>query len=174
MAETVSVEACAILQVEAWPETQAAFEADLSRRLGAALPMAFGAAVRVGGWVAVRIAPRRLWLIAEGKSPPRLSIDPALGCSVSLGQGRMRLRLSGPRTFDILKACVAIDWESPQARPRSALQTGLHHVPVLLLRTGADACDILAPRSFAQSLIDWITDLAASYDAQKDGNRQPA
>ncbi|CDX26172.1 Sarcosine oxidase gamma subunit [Mesorhizobium sp. ORS 3324] len=174
MAETISVGACTILQVEAWPETQAAFEAELSRQLDAALPAAFGEAVPVGAWLAVRIAPRRFWLIGEDESQPRLSIDPALGCSVSLGEGRMRLRLSGPRTFDILKACVAIDWESPQARPGSALQTGFHHVPVLLLRTGADACDILAPRSFTQSLVDWLTDIAASYDGRTDGNRQPA
>ncbi|MDX8533064.1 sarcosine oxidase subunit gamma [Mesorhizobium sp. VK25A] len=150
-----------ILQLEAWPDTQAAFEAELSRQLGAALPVAFGEAVPAGGWLAVRTAPRRFWLIAEDGSRPRLTIDPALGCSLSLGDGRMRLRLSGPRTFDILKACVAIDWDSPQAKLRSALQTGFHHVPVLLLRTAADACDILAPRSFAHSLVDWLTDIAA-------------
>ncbi|CDX32613.1 hypothetical protein MPLDJ20_150212 [Mesorhizobium plurifarium] len=91
----------------------------------------------------------------------RLRIDPAFGCSLSLGEGRMRLRLSGPRSFDILKACVAIDWDSPQAKPGSVLQTGFHHVLVLLLRTAADACDILAPHSFAQSLVSWVTDIAA-------------
>lgn len=161
MAETVSVEACTIVQLEAWPDTQAALEAGLSRQLGAAPPTAFGEAVSVGGWLMVRIAPRRYWLIADDGSQPRLRIDPALGCSLSLGEGRMRLRLSGPRSFDILKACVAIDWDSPQAKPGSVLQTGFHHVPVLLLRTAAGACDILAPRSFAQSLVGWLTDIAA-------------
>ncbi|WP_192250538.1 sarcosine oxidase subunit gamma [Mesorhizobium silamurunense] len=156
MAETLSVEICTIVQVEGWPETQAAFEAELSRQLGAALPAAFGEALPVGGWLAVRLAPRRFWLIAEGRSKPNWSIDPALGCSVSLGEGRMRLKLSGQHTFDVLGACVAIDWDSPQAKPGSALQTGFHHVPVLLLRTGTEACDIFAPRSFAQSLIDWL------------------
>lgn len=174
MAETISVEACTIVQVEAWPETQAEFGAELSRQLGAALPAACGEAVPVGGWLAVRIAPRRFWLIAQDGSQPRLTIDPALGCSLSLGEGRMRLSLSGPRTFDILKACVAIDWDSPQAGPGSALQTGFHHVPVLLLRTGADACDIIAPRSFAQSLVDWLTDIAAPYDGRAHGNRHTA
>ena len=42
MVETVSVEACTIVQLEAWPDTQAAFEAELSRQLGAAPPTAFG------------------------------------------------------------------------------------------------------------------------------------
>ncbi|TIS63652.1 MAG: sarcosine oxidase subunit gamma [Mesorhizobium sp.] len=158
----ISVEACTIVQVEGWPETQAAYEAELSRQLGVALPSAFGEAVPVNGWLAVRVAPRRFWLIAEERPHLRWSFDSALGCSVSLGEGRMRLRLSGPRTFDILKACVAIDWDSPQAGPGSAFQTGLHHVSVFLLRTSADACDILAPRSFAQSLVGWLADIAAS------------
>ena len=167
MAETgfaISVDACTIIQVESWPETQAACEADLSRQLGAALPAAFGEAVAVAEWLVVRIAPRRFWLIAEEGSQRRWEIDPALGCSLSLSEGRMRLKLSGPGTFDVLRACVAIDWDSPQARP--ALQTGLHHVPVLLWRNGADACDIFAPRSFAQSVVEWLTDIAVSRNAQ--------
>ncbi|MDX8466879.1 sarcosine oxidase subunit gamma [Mesorhizobium sp. VK23B] len=174
MAETVSVEACTILQVEGWPETQAACESELSRQLGAALPADFGEAAAVGGWFAVRIAPRRFWLIADDGSKPNWSIDPALGCSVSLGEGRMRLKLRGPHTFDVLKACVAIDWDSPQARPGSALQTGFHHVPVLLLRTGAEACDIFAPRSFAQSLVDWLADIGVSRDIQDETISRPA
>lgn len=167
MAETgfaISVDACTIIQMESWPETQAACEADLSRQLGAALA-AFGEAVAVAGWLMVRVAPRRLWLIAEAGSQVDWEIDPALGCSLPLGEGRMRLKLSGPHTFNVLKACVAIDWDSPQARP--ALQTGLHHVPVLLLRNGADACDIFVPRSFAQSVVEWLTDIAAASDVSE-------
>ncbi|CDX13216.1 Sarcosine oxidase gamma subunit (fragment) [Mesorhizobium plurifarium] len=96
-------------------------------------------------------------------------VGPVVACSIAASSLRVipppapraGIAASRPRTFDILKACVAIDWDSPQAKPGSVLQTGFHHVPVLLLRTAADACDILAPRSFAQSLVAWLTDIAA-------------
>ncbi|TPJ79061.1 sarcosine oxidase subunit gamma [Mesorhizobium sp. B2-6-2] len=164
----ISVAACTIIQVESWPETQAACEADLSRQLGAALPAVAGETVAVAGWLAVRIAPRRFWLIADGGPQVDWNIDPTLGCSLSLSEGRMRLKLSGPQTFNALKGSVAIDWDSPCASPRRALQTGLHHVPVLLLRNGPDACDILVPRSFVRSVIEWLADIAAVFDIQNE------
>lgn len=166
MAETrfrMSIESCAIVQVESWPRTLTAFEAELSRQLGGDLPTTSRETVAIGEWLAVRIAPRRFWFIADEKSNLRCSIDPGLGCLLPLGESRMRLRLAGPHTFDILAACVAIDWQ--QAKPGNAFQTSFHHVPVLALRTTADACDLLVPRSFAQSLAEWVTDIAAPYEA---------
>jgi heterotetrameric sarcosine oxidase gamma subunit len=106
-----------------------------------------------------------LWFVADEKSDPPLSIDPELGSLVWLSESRMRLRLSGPHAFDILGACVAIDWRAEEARPERAVQTSFHHVPVLLLRTAADACDLLVPRSFAESLAEWVADVAAPYEA---------
>jgi len=167
MAEThfrMSVEPCAIVQAEGWPGTLAAFEAELSRQLGGKLPAAFGEAVSMDEWLVIRIAPRRFWLISDEKSDLRCSIEPELGNLVSLSESRLRLRLNGPHTFDILGACVAIDWHLQEAKPVRAFQTSLHHVPVVLLRTAADACDLLVPRSFAQSLAEWVADVAAQYE----------
>jgi sarcosine oxidase subunit gamma len=166
MAETtfhMSVEPCAIIQAEGWPLTQATFEAELSRQLGGSLPAAFGQAVAIGRWQAIRIAPCRFWFVADEASDLRCSIEPELGCLVSLSDSRMRLRLHGPHTSDVLAACVAIDWHAPDARPGQAFQTSLHHVPVLLLRPAGDACDLIVPRSFAQSLAEWIAEVAAPY-----------
>jgi heterotetrameric sarcosine oxidase gamma subunit len=159
----MSVSPCAILQAESWPGTLAAFEAEMSRQLGGELPAAFGEAVPIGGWLAIRIAPRRFWLVADDTPDLHCSIDPGLGAVVSLSEGRMRLALSGSRTPDVLKACLAIDLDSPEAKPGRAWQTSFHRVPVLLLRTAADACDLLIPRSFARSLTDWVADAAAPY-----------
>jgi len=166
MAETrfsMPIAPCAIVQAEAWPGTVSAFEAELSRQLGGKLPTTSRETTVVGEWLAVRIAPRRFWFIADGNAALRCSIDPELGCLLPLGESRKRLRLVGPHTFDILAACVTIDWHD--AKPGSTFQTSLHHVPVLLLRTAIDACDILAPSSFARSLAEWISDIAAPYAA---------
>jgi heterotetrameric sarcosine oxidase gamma subunit len=167
MAETrfrISVEPCTVVQVECWPGTLPALDAEISRQLGGKLPDAFGEAVPVGGWSAIRIAPRRFWLVADEKSEFSCSIDPELGSLVSLSEGRMRLRLRGPHTFTILEACVAIDWH--EAKPGSAVQTGFHHVPVLLLCTATDACDLLVPRSFAESSAEWVSEVAVPYEAR--------
>jgi heterotetrameric sarcosine oxidase gamma subunit len=167
MADThfrMSIEPCTIVQAEGWPGTMPAFEAELSRQIGSRLPATSRETVAIGEWRAVCIAPRRFWFIADEKSDLHCSVDPELGCLLSLGESRMRLRLSGPHVFDILAACVALDWR--EAKPGSAFQTSFHHVPVLAMLTAADACDLLVPRSFAQSLAEWIADVAAPYEAQ--------
>lgn len=160
------VEPCAVLQAEGWGKTLPTFEADLSRQLGGTLPAAVGETVSIGGWLATRIAPRRLWFIAGGKPGLPLSIAPDLGSLLRLNESRMRLSLKGPHTFDILAACVAIDWHAPETRPGRAVQTSFHHVPVLLIRTAEEACDLLLPRSFAQSLAEWVAEVAAPYEAR--------
>ena len=162
MAETrfhMSTEPCAIVQLDCW---SAAFETGLSHQLGGALPAACGETAVLCRWLAIRIAPRRIWLVGDGTSTPP-PIDTELGCSVSLGESRVRLRLGGTHIFDVLGACVAVDWDAPHSAPGRAVQTGFHHVPVLLLRRAANACDLLAPRSFARSLADWVADAAAPY-----------
>jgi sarcosine oxidase subunit gamma len=157
------IEPCAILQVEAWEKSLPAFEAELSGQLGGKLPASVGETASLGGLVVIRIAPRRFWLIADEKSGLSCSVEPEHGSLLWLSEGRLRLRLSGPHTFDILRACVAIDWQAEEAKPGRAVQTSFHHVPVMALRTAQDACDLLVPRSFAQSLAEWVAEVAAPY-----------
>ena len=67
-------------------------------------------------------------------------------------------RLAGADIASVLSTCIAVDWHAPAAAPGHAVQTSFHHVPVLLLRTGEASCDLVAPRSFARSLHDWLVD----------------
>jgi methylglutamate dehydrogenase subunit D len=159
-------EDCSILQANGWQGRMADFEASLSRQLGGVLPGAVGEKIDVDGCRVIRISPERFWLVGERQTG--LSIDPELGCLVSLREGRVRLRITGSRLFDVLSSCVAIDWLSPEAAPGRAVQTGFHRVPVLLLRQDEQECDLLAPRSFAKSLSDWLVDVAASLDQPAD------
>jgi methylglutamate dehydrogenase subunit D len=160
----LSMADCSMVQIEGWDGTLEPFEASLSRELGAALPAAVGETVRHADTLIVRVAPRRFWLIAEdGAEVPSPVMDPQLGCSIALGEGRVRFRMTGAAVPNVLAACVALDWFSPAAAPGRALQTSFHRVPVLVLRTAASACDLLVPRSFARSLADWLADAAAPY-----------
>ena len=163
---TFAVGDCAILQADGWEGSLPAFEAGLAEQLACKLPAGVGTAVRASERWVTRIAPRRFWLVGDNDFP--LSLDPELGSVVSLSEGRLRLRMTGSRLFDVLASCVAIDWSSPRAATGCAVQTGFHHVPVFILRTGDTQCDMIAPRSFARSLSDWMTDIAASLDLPAD------
>ncbi|WFP61259.1 sarcosine oxidase subunit gamma family protein [Mesorhizobium sp. WSM4904] len=153
---------CPIVQIEGWDGTLARFEASVSKALGVPLPAAVGETVRHADVLIVRVAPRRFWLIFEtGIKPTPPTIDPELGCSVLLDEGRVRLRMDGARLQEILSKCVAVNWSSPAAAPGHAWHAAFHHIPVLLLRTAETACDLIVPRSFMRSLTDWIADSAA-------------
>lgn len=159
----LSIADCPIIQIEGWDGTLERFEASLARVLGVALPALVGETARHADTLMVRVAPRRFWLISEnGAEVPSPAVDPELGCSVSLHGGRVRFRMTGACVPEVLSACIAVDWHSPAAALNCAVQTSFHRVPVLLIRTAASACDLLVPRSFARSLAEWITGVAAS------------
>lgn len=152
---------CAIVQFEGWHGAMAQFEVELNSMLGGPLPNEVGETARHDNWLIIRIAPRRFWLLCDG-TPPITDVDAELGCALPLGEGRMRLRLSGGGLKHVLERCVPIDWET--LGEGRAVQTGLHRVPVLLLRRGILECDLFVPRSLSKSLREWIADASA------DGN----
>ena len=104
----------------------------------------------------VRLSPRRFWII--GKVPP-MEIDSALGSVVDLDQGRVRWRLSGEGAVSLLSQVMAIDWDDVSSAPGLAVQSAIHHVPVLILRRAPREFEILVPRSFAQSLDELLRGL---------------
>ncbi|AZO64291.1 MULTISPECIES: sarcosine oxidase subunit gamma family protein [unclassified Mesorhizobium] len=158
---SLSVADCPLIQVEGWDGTLGQFESSLSTSLGTKLPASVGETVRHKGFLVIRVAPRRLWLaLDDGAQAPSLAIDPDFGCSVSLGEGRVRFTMAGADVARILSKCIAVDWHAPIAAPGRAVLTSLHHVPVLFLRTGETACELMVPRSFSRSLSDWIADAA--------------
>ncbi|WP_245525636.1 sarcosine oxidase subunit gamma family protein [Mesorhizobium sp. M00.F.Ca.ET.216.01.1.1] len=160
---SLSVADCPLIQIEGWDGTLAQFEKGVSASLGTKLPASVGETVRHRGLLVVRVAPRHLLLaLDDGIEAPSLAVDPDLGCSVSLGEGRVRFSMAGAGIARILSRCIAVDWHAPAAAPGRAVQTSLHHVPVLFLRTGETACDLIVPRSFSRSLADWIADSAAA------------
>ncbi|WP_192362360.1 sarcosine oxidase subunit gamma family protein [Mesorhizobium mediterraneum] len=158
---SLSLADCPIIQVEGWDGTLGRFETSLSASLGTKLPVSVGETVHHKGFLVIRVAPRRLWLaLDDGAQAPWLTIDPDLGCSVSLDEGRVRFRMAGADVARVLSKCIAVDWRAPAAAPGRAVLTSLHQVPVVFLRTGDTACELIVPRSFSQSLSDWIADAA--------------
>ncbi|MFD2052062.1 sarcosine oxidase subunit gamma family protein [Mesorhizobium calcicola] len=150
---------CGIVQFHGWDEAMARFEADLATKLGGQLPTKVGKTAYKDGKFVMRIAPNRFWLLSDAPPPP-IDIDPELGCKLALGEGRVRLRLSGRNIKHVLERCVVVDWDSlPEGE---GVQVCFHRVSVLLLRTGSSQCDLFVPRSFARSLMDWISNVSAA------------
>jgi len=90
------------------------------------------------------------------------TLDPNVGCALNLTAGRRRFRLQGPWLREVVSKLVAIDPDGAQLAPGRAVQTGIHHVPVLMLRRAED-CLILVPRSLAQSVGEWIEDACLDF-----------
>jgi methylglutamate dehydrogenase subunit D len=159
---TLHEESCHLVQADGWADRLAAFEATLKAALGMAMPEAVGEMQRGAGVTAIRIAPRRFWLLYD-TTAPSVAVDPELGCRFALGEGRVRLHLAGFRLPNVLEKCVAVDWNAVTTTPLRAIHTSLHGVPVLLMRRAELECDLLVPRSFARSVVEWVVDAAREF-----------
>jgi len=123
-----------------------------------------GEVTRRGRLALMRLSPERYWLIEDA---PRdlANSGPDFGGLhvVDLTEGRVRLRLSGARCRAVLAKCVAVDWEAPETAAERAVATMLPRVPVVIHRLQTDAFDLLAPRSFGQSLREWLDDAGREF-----------
>lgn len=152
----LSVSDCPLVQLDAWDGRTEQFQSDVLRTSGIALPAAVGGTIRQQDLRAIKVAPRRFWLLYDVSGKRPIAIDPELGSSLDTGEGRIRIRVSGSRLADVLAGCIAVDWRSPAAAPGKAVHVSFHHVPVLFVRTGEAECELVVPRSFARSILDWL------------------
>ena len=156
----LSVADCPLVQVGAWDGTFEQFQLDLSRTFGIALPATVGETIRQPSLRAIKVAPRRFWLLYDIPGGTPIEVDPDLGSVTDLGEGRIRVQLCGDRLPDVLAGCIAVDWHSPAVAPGKVVHTSFHHIPVLFVRTGEAECELIVPRSFARSILNWLKDSA--------------
>nr|WP_246252112.1 sarcosine oxidase subunit gamma [Mesorhizobium camelthorni] len=159
-----------LVQIEAWDGTFEQFQSDLSRTFGIALPATVGETVRQPSLRAIKVAPRRFWLLYDTSGGPSVEVDPDLGALTHLGEGRIRVRLCGDRLPGVLAGCIAVDWRSQAVAPGKAIQTSFHGVPVLFVRTGEAECELIVPRSFSRSILDWLKDSAGGVELEGSDN----
>ncbi|MCB2101454.1 MAG: hypothetical protein KDE22_11325 [Rhodobacterales bacterium] len=83
-------------------------------------------------------------------------------------QARVVVHLAGEHTRDLLAKGWALDLH-PRAFPAGACaQSSLAAVSVMLAAVGGGAYDLYIPRSFAQSLWDWLLDAGAEFGVGVD------
>jgi len=157
--------AATILRVQTWPDTTEAFARVAQDVLGIA-PPPLGrvatsgaqsmAAIAPGAFVILGLTQEFTWLLQEGL-PAR---DAAI---TDWSHARTLMSLSGEGAADLLQTCVAIDLAA--LPPGRAAATMIHHIDVLILRVSATEFRLLALRSFAESLAEWLLDAGSEIGA---------
>jgi len=168
MAERPSDPGFAMTELQGWSLTQLDFRPDHGAGLEAALRRCWNLSLppRVGDVLgqapvqAMRLAPNRVWILAESAAAQPAEAAEAWASALCLTHGRRRYRLVGSRCTEVLAKGIALDLEGSALASGRAAQTQLHRVPVLLHRREAQSFDLFVPRSFSESLEAWLADAA--------------
>ena len=143
-----------IVQVAAWPNTEAAVMSAIRTATSLVLPDGAGGGVVEESRAAFGFAPGRFLVIDQAEGAiNRLSalVGPEIGTVLDLSHGRTALRISGNRVEWVLSKLFAIDF-ALVAFPLGAGRSTVHHdIFAQIQRTAPDAFDIYVFRSFARS-----------------------
>ncbi|MEX4005155.1 hypothetical protein AB4Y38_40695 [Paraburkholderia sp. EG285A] len=137
--------------------------------LGTQVPSRVNEAVEADGLLIMCIAHRRIRICA-GLGDQRLgalrhAIDSSLGVITELGHSRTFLRLEGPDARYLMSMLMPIDFAQNSFPLYAMAQSHIHHTPVLAVAVldddGSPAFDLHLPRTFAESVAEWIIQCGA-------------
>jgi len=132
------------------------FEAKLADVAGS-LPETVARAQSNGERTLFRIGPAQFWIV--GPETDDVASRLAGACAVTpLTSSRVRIGIEGAPARDVLAMLIPVDLHRSVFTPGSVALTGIHHTPVTIHCTGADAFDIYVMRTFARDVYDAITD----------------
>jgi heterotetrameric sarcosine oxidase gamma subunit len=111
---------------------------------------------------AVRVEPRRWWLIDGGDGAAEIAealLD--IGAATAIGGGLVRATLTGPGWRALLMVGGVFDAEDPGFGPGAVAATIIHHVPVWIAPLDDGTCHVFFAASYAGGLVDmWTAALA--------------
>jgi len=139
-------------QVTALPGAEAALMASLAAAVGP-LPAQVGLATRSNGRTLMLVGPAQ-YLLSGG--PVRL--PDAEGAIVELTHARTRMFVEGPEAAEVLRRGAPLDFHDSAFPVGAFAQTGIHHTPVLIHRTGEQRYELDALRTFALTVWEWLAD----------------
>lgn len=118
-----------------------------------ALDLWDGALPDLGGIRAVRVEPMRWWLIDAAANAAAIAADLGTrGAITPFGGGVVRATLTGPGWRDLLSISGVFDSGDPSFTVGKVASTVIHHVPVRIVMTGGEACEVYCPASYAAAL----------------------
>jgi len=152
-----------ILQLAGW-ETFEESVTDILASLGFSGPGNYRQAETSGHFTSFRIAPDKIWLVAEHPSfPTELNPQQDDLVFLDLSHSRTAFLVSGPGAEHLLARLAGIDFRSSSFPPGDFVQTGIHQIGVLIHRCGLEEFSILVPVTWAGSLWDYMVDTAKPF-----------
>lgn len=154
------------IRLEALPEGH------LLHVLGTIEPAALAAELAKAGFAnsSIRKAGFRQWFVAGDEPLVPASLD-ALAAAfagkafvMDQSHGRVRIGVSGHSSRALLSKGTAVDLDPSVFPEGHAAMTMIGHLSVQIVRTGDDSFELTVLRSFAESLWDELTHMAASAD----------
>jgi sarcosine oxidase gamma subunit len=140
-----------LFELAAWSRSQLD---DILTRQGLPCPRRQGEAAAAESRIVLRITPRLAWVIGRPGVAPNWQPGQD-GVAVDLSNSRVRLRLRhGAR--QLLPRLVAVDL-GDGLPPGAFVASMIHGVPVTILHA-ENGVDLLVPRTFHASLLEWIED----------------
>ena len=131
---------------------------------GVDLPAKIGEVAPAASHQLLKIGPEQFWILGPRQDDLSLrlqaEIAPAIGAVTPLSHSRTRIFVEGEAVRELLAKGIPLDLHPDVFRLRDFALTGLHHTPVLLLRSAVDRYEIFAMRSFALAVWDWLADAA--------------
>ncbi|MEM9631656.1 MAG: hypothetical protein AAGA50_10050 [Pseudomonadota bacterium] len=149
-------------QLAGWSGFEAAAEPVL-KRLGFVDAGTFREARRSESATAWRIAPDKILLETADELGDEQSAELAV---LDLGHARTAITLTGPAARELLSQLIAIDVSPAAFRPGEFLQTGIHHIGVLIHCLEVDRFDILVPGTWAESVWEVLFDNALPHGVE--------
>lgn len=140
----------ALIQLAGWSNFDAAV-APVLADLGFDAAGQYGTSVAQNGRRLFRIAPDRILITSDSPLPlPQVPQADELAI-LDLSHSRTCICVEGREAENVMARLAAIDFRASSFPLGGFVQTGIHHIGVLICRSAAQRFDILTPVSWARS-----------------------
>lgn len=159
-----------LIEIGVYPSKRDVAEQGIRNWLGA-VPERIAVPSETQHGLLIRTGPLGFWLLDDARRAtagrPYETASDALSDSgiaiIELSSSRTRLFIEGTHAADVLLKGIPIDLAHESFPIGSIALTGVHHTPILLRRTATDRFEIIAMRTFALTVFEWLADAALEF-----------
>ena len=156
-----------LVQVAAFPGAAMALATAVRPVLGTDLPISVGEAAAVSSRLFLKVGPEQFWVITRDNDDLARALEsvvpPTVGSVTPLSHSRTCIWIDGPSSREVLATGVALDLHQDVFRRYCFALTGLHHTPLMILRSGESRYELYALRTFALWTWEWLIDAALPF-----------
>ena len=169
-----------LVQVAAFPGAAMTLATAVRPVLGTDLPTSVGEAVAVSSRLFLKVGPEQFWIITRDNEDLARALESVVpltvGSVTQLSHSRTCIWIDGPSSREVLATGIALDLHPDIFRRYCFALTGLHHTPLMILRSGESRYELYALRTFALWTWEWLIDAALpfGYEIIESNSASPA